>query len=364
MLVVLVAASVWLSHVIQYDEHNVTVIWPAGALAVLLVLRLGNSAILPVFLGTEAYHVFFLTPYEPLLNLVSVANTFSAVAGVWVFKRYAGNNLQLTTVKNDLSILCFVGVVQALTSAIPGRMIVAYLYIDNARDFWLSFTRWVLSDIAGVIICLPALMMIRFKHVVAHKLYEAVTPVVITLAGLLVLYFMSQTIIKTGMSQYPVLLLSMPLSIWLALSCRSSIAIFCLTLLVIGTVAINLKSLPVVNDQIILYVQGYASIIMSCGILLNVSTREKRVALSKLEQQAQALECEVENRTKDLALQVEETQLLAQQLKQLSNTDYLTNIDNRRAFMEIFSKTQYLDDRESYYLMLLDVDHFKRINDE
>lgn len=47
------------------------------------------------------------------------------------------------------------------------------------------------------------------------------------------------------------------------------------------------------------------------------------------------------------------------QLKELAKTDYLTGILNRRAFFEIINKL----DLNDYAVLMLDIDHFKRIND-
>lgn len=53
---------------------------------------------------------------------------------------------------------------------------------------------------------------------------------------------------------------------------------------------------------------------------------------------------------------------LQRQLKLLSRTDALTGLDNRRSFMELATRRQAEGVRG--VLMLLDADHFKRVNDE
>jgi diguanylate cyclase (GGDEF)-like protein len=54
-----------------------------------------------------------------------------------------------------------------------------------------------------------------------------------------------------------------------------------------------------------------------------------------------------------------------EQLKELSNTDYLTGVRNRRSFMESaeteFARAQRFD--KSLAIVMIDVDHFKRVND-
>jgi len=54
-----------------------------------------------------------------------------------------------------------------------------------------------------------------------------------------------------------------------------------------------------------------------------------------------------------------------EQLRELSNTDYLTDLRNRRSFMESaeieFARAQRFD--KSLAIVMVDVDHFKRVND-
>ncbi|MEO1027944.1 MAG: diguanylate cyclase [Pseudomonadota bacterium] len=66
-------------------------------------------------------------------------------------------------------------------------------------------------------------------------------------------------------------------------------------------------------------------------------------------------------------LRQERDQALAQQAEtlQVAETDYLTNIPNRRAFVEHFSSLLARKNkrRQSSALLLLDLDHFKKLND-
>ena len=62
----------------------------------------------------------------------------------------------------------------------------------------------------------------------------------------------------------------------------------------------------------------------------------------------------------------DEIRLQNEELEQLAQTDPLTGIANRRTFMEWF-ETKFArcgDGRESISIMLIDIDFFKRVNDE
>ena len=70
------------------------------------------------------------------------------------------------------------------------------------------------------------------------------------------------------------------------------------------------------------------------------------------------LESKVHLRTKEL-------RVANKKLLEISTTDYLTNLSNRRYFFEIGAKTFYLSKREKSDLSIIciDIDFFKKIND-
>ncbi|MGY0617469.1 GGDEF domain-containing protein [Vibrio sp. FJH11] len=60
------------------------------------------------------------------------------------------------------------------------------------------------------------------------------------------------------------------------------------------------------------------------------------------------------------------THLLEQRLKQLSETDELTGVQNRRAFLSNFEKRiiAHTADSKTLSCLMIDIDHFKEINDQ
>lgn len=78
------------------------------------------------------------------------------------------------------------------------------------------------------------------------------------------------------------------------------------------------------------------------------------------------LEHEVEQRTRDLRVALEESEVLKSRYQQLSTEDELTGLRNRRYF---FAEAEAMVSRAMRYsyacsMMLLDVDYFKHINDQ
>ncbi len=82
--------------------------------------------------------------------------------------------------------------------------------------------------------------------------------------------------------------------------------------------------------------------------------RENKQFLSEIIQMNRQLEENVESRTKAL-----KSALL--EVEKLSITDYLTGLPNRRSMMKHLN--QYVETEASFYIAILDIDHFKLIND-
>ena len=80
----------------------------------------------------------------------------------------------------------------------------------------------------------------------------------------------------------------------------------------------------------------------------------------------QRLEEQVQVRTRELAAKVAELEHAKEHLRRLANTDELTLLPNRRRFMQYIERELARGRRfkRPMSLLLIDVDHFKRVNDE
>ena len=94
---------------------------------------------------------------------------------------------------------------------------------------------------------------------------------------------------------------------------------------------------------------------------------------SALRQARDELEARVNDRTAELVeinqkllQEIAERKHMEQRLEELSRTDYLTSVLNRRAITRLLQETQeeVTSQKDSFCTILLDLDHFKQINDK
>jgi len=95
------------------------------------------------------------------------------------------------------------------------------------------------------------------------------------------------------------------------------------------------------------------------------SSRMNKVLIRQQRAQNEVLESQVTERTEALSDALGDVQKLNLELKELSTTDQLTGIRNRRYFDELidieFRRSQR--NRSAIGLLLIDIDHFKKVND-
>jgi len=93
--------------------------------------------------------------------------------------------------------------------------------------------------------------------------------------------------------------------------------------------------------------------------------RMSEVLISTQQQQNEALEIEVEQRTQALSLALDKVNLLNEELSDLSTMDQVTGVRNRRYFDEMLDREFRRGKRNqsTLSLIMIDLDHFKSIND-
>ncbi|MDH3629157.1 MAG: diguanylate cyclase [Acidobacteriota bacterium] len=93
--------------------------------------------------------------------------------------------------------------------------------------------------------------------------------------------------------------------------------------------------------------------------------REQQNRMDQILESNQRLEEEVRARTAQLAAKVDELERARNHLRELAHTDELTLLANRRRFQHYLAREHSRSKRfdHPYSLLLIDIDHFKKVND-
>jgi GGDEF domain-containing protein/ABC-type uncharacterized transport system substrate-binding protein len=105
------------------------------------------------------------------------------------------------------------------------------------------------------------------------------------------------------------------------------------------------------------------ALILTIAFLLAQARKRKKVE-EQLAQLNRELEKKVELRTQSLEQSNQSLTQLTQRMEALANTDDLTMIPNRRHGKRVLDRLEYDADKEDFTLALIDIDHFKQINDQ
>lgn len=141
------------------------------------------------------------------------------------------------------------------------------------------------------------------------------------------------------------------------------------SILLLGVLIFVAKTLGYLPD---LFITEYSGQIGSAVemILLSyaLADRFNRLRMENIRVQATAqatLEHNVAARTRELSVTLQQLELANSKLERLNTLDPMTNLYNRRYFNEILEKIhrEMIDDEKPLSLMMLDIDHFKHIND-
>lgn len=363
-LVILAVAS---SHALEHDTYEITVIWPAGAFSMWLFIRYGRLAVFPVILGQELYHIIAGLPYEPLFTWMTLNNTAAAWLGALAYFYLGGRYHNVSSLRSILSLTLVATPVQSLFSALVGCVALATVRSLDLSELQVIFGRWLFSDITGNVLFCPLLLAVsqsKISDYTATK--ERVLPVIVAIITLVFMWFLIRSELFQSLGQYPAILLSLPICLWLGMRRNTALATICLVIVLTGCLAMTTLLVVDFNDGVFVALQIYAAIIMGSCMVLHSMRLSRDQAIADLDMQKQHLEFAVARRTEELQKQVEATEALAAKLEHQALSDYLTDLPNRRCFTQQVNKELQRSERsgQSLAILLVDIDHFKRVNDE
>lgn len=353
------------SHLSEFEFLDVTVIWPVGAINVWLMYRYGIRALPACFVGYEAYHhLLHTSAYGLYLPILSLTNSLTSWFATSLYRSITPTQSSevFKETKSLLSFVLITAAVMSVSSAVVGNSVLIMFGLVEVSQLTDTFFRWLLSDFTGVILCCPALMLLgsqgpkfNVNQVARYSLVVAVT--------LLVVWFVASNF---SVDQYPTILLVLPVCGWLALQADTRAVAIALTVLLLGCLLVTLAANESLMSQDLLLVPLYAAAIMIFALLLHAIDKTRNELVDELIFQKASLQSAVDERTRELTEKMNEADRLAAVLEHQSQTDYLTEVLNRRGFERALNEQIALLRRykRAFSLLVFDLDYFKKVNDQ
>lgn len=334
------AAKIALSFAITPPGYA-TAVWPPSGIALAALLLLGNRVWPGVWLGAAL--VNFTVSFSPVMPLlIATGNTLEALAGAILVQRYIiGMSCRFEQAPDVFKFVA----VAALSCVIAATVGVVSLTLDGSvawPEFFQNWLTWWQGDAAGIIIMTPLILNWSIRHPVVWSRRRLVELAAFVLLCVGVTYLVFGRGANGPSTSWMFLVL--PLIIWAAyrftqrevttvIAAVSAVAIW---YTLDGRGPFSSTSL----NTSLLMLLAFISTLVVTGLLLNAVEVERRRAIKDLEQELRGI--------KDEAI-----------------SDPLTGLSNRRYLWHFlpYELLRVARRETSLAVIMIDLDHFKRVND-
>ncbi|MEM9533818.1 MAG: diguanylate cyclase [Pseudomonadota bacterium] len=366
--------AMWVTIVVSFEvgfaSEGVVAIWPAAGIAIAMAIYYRWAAFLPIFLSNFAYSLMFQTDQLGFYLWSNAGNAFATVLAAWIYRQVGGPKQPLRSVAGVVKMVVVLALAMSVMAAVIGTVSVYLAFGLSGPALWQVAWRWFFSDFTGAVIVAPALLAVfgsfrRWRAGYWRRAFEEMwVPGLVSVGAMVALYFASN-LMPDALGQYPTVLLTMPLCVWLCLRSHTPSSMALLTATVIGALAMTLTAIGDATESGFLAVQLYGLVAMCTSLVLHASTAERWHAVRALASERQLLESTVLERTAALRDQIAANEAANDELARLARTDPLTGAANRREFAEQVGRELSRVRRHGSRLsiVMLDIDHFKAIND-
>lgn len=142
-----------------------TAVWFAAGFGFMAVYALGYRISPALFLGALMVNIFptdsssiLADSSTPLIlaSLNSINNTFEAVLGVYLVRRFIGNNPLFSSIRSTVSFIIMTALLVSLLSAFIGTL--NFFFFSNHGYFYSMLLSWWFGDAAGLILVVPLVL--------------------------------------------------------------------------------------------------------------------------------------------------------------------------------------------------------------
>ncbi|MEL6216756.1 MAG: MASE1 domain-containing protein, partial [Pseudomonadota bacterium] len=300
---------IWGSFQIGFASNSVVAIWPAAGLSVWMALRYGWVAALSIFGGQFIYSSLFQTDQLLFASFASLGNAVATVFAVALYRRVVKDTVPLLSVRSVILFFLLPGALHSAIAALLGTATIATFLDINSGAVLLGIAwRWFFSDFTGVVLIAPLMLAIddaiRYRDIWRRSNTQELTRATLITVASLVIVSVISTRMPDALGQYPIVLLTMPLCIWLAFKADNATSIVLLATTILGALGLTLTRVGDVGADGFLAVQLYGVVVMCTSLVLHANSQERRKALAALAHEQQSLERTVAKRTAELQEQI------------------------------------------------------------
>lgn len=330
-----------LSLLLAIPPGYATAVWPPSGIALAATLLLGNRLWLGVWLGAALAN-YTVNSSLALAIAMGTGNALEALAGAALIRHFIGVPRRFERARD---VVVFVAVA-ALSCTIAATIAVLSMIaagLVSWPQFLSNWWTWWQGDLVGIIIVTPLVLSWRLRRAAqwsGRKVLE-----VACFGSLLVIVTLFIFSNDTGISsQFPLTFAIMPFMIWAAF--RFSQRIVTTVIAFVSAFAVyhtvnGIGPFPLWSlNESLLTLLAFISTIVVMGLVLSALRIERARAMHDLERTLIGL-------------------------REQAVTDPLTGLYNRRYLWEFLRREWVRAKRkdESLAVIMLDLDHFKRIND-
>jgi diguanylate cyclase (GGDEF)-like protein len=319
-----------------------TAVWPPSGIALAAVLLLGNRVWPGVWLGAVLASVTVKSSLAAAL-LIGTGNTLEALAGAALVHRYLANSQRFERGEDVIEFVAISALCATIASsmaAVPLALVHSLSWSELLVNWWT----WWQGDAMGMMIVTPLILAWSVRDEAAwtfRKLGEGLCLAVLA-PGITYLVFSDG--VADRVPSLPLTFAILPAIVWAALRFgqREVATVNALVCAIAAWFTLG-GSGPfsrVPTNASLLFLLAFMGTVVTTGFLLNVVISERTRAIEALRRALQTL-------------------------KEEAIRDPLTGLYNRRFLKDYLGRELIRAKREHapVALIMLDLDHFKRVND-
>src|SRR5438477_1154176 len=315
---------------------SASAVWPCTGIALAALLLFGYRMWPAIFAG--AFLVNFTTAGTVLTSPgIASGKTLEALVGCYLVNRLAGGKNAFQRSQNIFKFVLFVGIISAAIGASVGSATLVLGNLAGLSHYPSIWFTWWLGDGVGALIVTPLILLWIENPRMQWTRKQIVELVILVLGLLFTTWFVFGNSFHSVVRNYPFEYLSFPFLVWAAFRFgrRKAATATCLLACVATWGTVHGYGPFIQNSQntSLLLLQSFMAIVAVTTMVLAAEATEHK-------------------RAED-------------HVRQLAESDPLTGLANYRRLVEAldFEVKRYGRSQLPFAVVLLDLDHLKRIND-